>query len=92
MISAQNLACCLIVWYFVHMSGIVIACYTKHWAVNDEFHMGVWPNCDFNTSGCYRDTDIEGIYMCMQRIILLFHVCNFEVICQCMPEKSIAKE
>ena len=28
----------------------------------------------------------------MQRITLLFHVCNFEVIYQCMPEKSIAEE
>ena len=28
----------------------------------------------------------------MQRITLLFHVCNFEVIYQCMPEKSIAED
>ena len=35
---------------------------------------------------------LNKFYMCMQRITLLFHVCNFEVIYQCMPENSIAEE
>nr|XP_022344348.1 titin-like [Crassostrea virginica] len=90
MISAQNLACCLIVWYFVHMSVIVIASYTKHWAVNDEFHMGVWPNCDFNTSGCYRDTDIEGYrYLPVVLLLISLLVClillviSMLLLCKC---------
>ena len=31
-------------------------------------------------------------FFCTQRIMLLFHGYNFEVICQCMPVKSNAEE